>query len=1414
MYITGHGLRRNARRHFLTLPDTEPDRLHATAFPTSELITAVLDSESEHVLVLVDSCFSGTLRSELSDLLEALSVDRYTHQGTAVVTAGNYYEQPLVGSFTQRVVLACERMRDESAGYTASHLSFAEWEQLLDQVGRDDHGKEKDLVNAEWIVPHSRKHLLSACLPNPRYQAPVDTTDPALRQLALTSAAEVGTVAGADSAQGSLADFWLERASGRATVDDPGWYFSGRAEPMAQMINFLGGPAGVLIVTGAAGSGKSALLSRLVTLSDRSFVTDPRHEAMVAAMAPEVRPKPGSVDIAVLARNKSAREIVDDLLAALGDEGAAQTRGLPLQALLRRVSDRADSEPGPATVVIDALDEADDPLALVNDVILPLARLRLPDRSGAVRLLLGIRSSPAVAHATASDLRDERTDQLLRRLSDALATEGIVPRELRSDGPDCEIDIAAYVATLLLEPEGSPYQGAPKAAAEAAGVIAEAVAPSFLDARIAADQLRRAEARQDLIEEGWLGLLADGTTGLLREDIRAVSLSANVPVDLLVAALRATAFAPGAGLPWAEVWPAVTAALVAPEFGIGYVSQETADHAIRTLRSSRLTGYLAIADEDARTVYRPVHQRLTDLLVSDHDWLLAPLSATTSRWWRPTTGPQVLVAAHAAITEALARLVWRPRPHLAHPYIRRHFLHHAAAGEVLADRGTPLELLAQETSGTLRARLGLPLPTADPERRTLAAAAIIEPYLDDSIDFTSRLGSIVFHASSEREPQEGPNSLPVVPVWSRWAAPTNVLASLRGNATALCVLPTMDGRSLVAVDTAEGRGVRIWDAASGERVADLDSAGRRHSLRPIRTTGGRTFLVALDAQGVGIYDPTSGQPIAAVSLGYPLEVHVLEDGFALWKLFIRTDSHAFLWRPTPRDMGSGTLVEASGFPPVDMRLGDSKTAVVRRASGHALVAVATAEGVRLWDPVAGLFAQPPFGGTGAYTPVAVVRTEEDDLLLVRNGSLGRRLEVWNPFTGVQKAQVQRGGHGAVALPGGRGFARAVGSRIVLRDLETGTERSFDADVPTVDALAVSEEGAALRIVSAGLQGVRIWDLDGEGVAEPDGRRSERTQYRTPWTSLLRREMWPLCRAQYPRENEEAAVGVLVLGRPQGLDIHDAATGKPLKRLDTGHVVAVQPLPSVPGTALVAVTGLDSWSIWDLASENPVTTMRGWKLNKLPSCIATTPEGLPIFIIAEGRLLLRCVVWNPDDGEVMVSTLVPDGEVGWEVAIGSSLVALPPGDLGDRVIVAVVGRRDIALVDVASGDRVGTLPLSGTPLNPRHLCTFSAEGRVLLAASTSAAIHVWDTDGTPLATCDSPDTLAMIGLDLPDGRTLLASGDVGGVRIWDPWTGDLRHTLLTGAPVHAMAADITPTGTVLHIHGPAGLATVSVNERLL
>ncbi|MGW7304274.1 AAA family ATPase [Streptomyces sp. NPDC054835] len=388
VYITGHGVMGASQRHYLTFAMTDPDRLLTTAFPTSELITTVLDSEAEHVLILVDSCFAGALKEELATLAKDLRPDRRNLSSIAVITSGEFTTEPQVGEFTQLLQRSLDLAKDKAAGYTASHLSFEDWETLLNAVGDDNPG----LLRAKWLFPDSRRSQPSLCLPNPHYQPPEQLVDQARRPVALTA---------------KLADYWLSRASGKTSDDDPGWYFSGRAALMEQLVTFANQGNGVMTVTGAAGSGKSALLARLVTLSDPHFVNESRYADTAQNVPDHLRPRPGAVHAAVMARGKSALELLEDILAAFGLD--AESEEPPLQVLLahlqqltadseEREGDTAADDPGTRiTIVIDALDEAEQPLAVLSDVIEPLAWLRRPDGPSCVRLVLGMRSS-AVDH--------------------------------------------------------------------------------------------------------------------------------------------------------------------------------------------------------------------------------------------------------------------------------------------------------------------------------------------------------------------------------------------------------------------------------------------------------------------------------------------------------------------------------------------------------------------------------------------------------------------------------------------------------------------------------------------------------------------------------------------------------------------------------------------------------------------------------------------------------------------------------------------------------------------------------------------------------------------------------------------------------------------------------------------------------
>ncbi|MCM1974537.1 hypothetical protein [Streptomyces sp. G1] len=268
----------------------------------------------------------------------------------------------------------------------------------------------------------------------------------------------------------------------------------------------------------------------------------------------------------------------------------------------------------------------------------------------------------------------------------------------------------------------------------------------------------------------------------------------------------------------------------------------------------------------------------------------------------------------------------------------------------------------------------------------LTAAALIEPYVDDSVDIASRIGSIAFHRGVRGESWEAPVGLPASLAWGLWAARVNVLALTRGRTQSLYVLPTLDGRTLIAA-LAIGGAVRIWDSETGRLAAKLGGhPGLLQGMCPIHATGGRTFLVTWHGEGVTIQDPGSGQVLTAMSARAIRTVHVLEDGADRWTLFVITAFGASVWWPNPLGTGPGTIVEAVGFPETAYpEAGAAPTVVVRRAGGQALVALSTSEGIRLWDPSSGLTPHPPFANSPARSVLAVSRPGEDDLLLVVGG---------------------------------------------------------------------------------------------------------------------------------------------------------------------------------------------------------------------------------------------------------------------------------------------------------------------------------------------------------------------------------------------------------------------------------------------
>ncbi|GCB46550.1 hypothetical protein SNL152K_3848 [Streptomyces sp. NL15-2K] len=620
VYITSHGAVGTSSRHFLLLPGTDRDRLLATGMPTNEIVIAALDSRARHVLVIVNACEAEGIDAELSLLTRDLARSR-TAEGTLNVVATTATRSPVLGREFAVVLRMAFAWLQEAAGIARPHLTISEFIQALEHA-TERLNEERDLsLPGPRTVLHGKLSAPTPTLPNPGYRPKPQVVTRAREEVAATA---------------EELEYWLDRASGRASRDDPGWYFSGRQDINRRLTSFVRGPAGVLIVTGTAASGKSAVLARAVTLSDCAFRASPRYAEAVSKASADSVPDEGSIHVAVSARNRGPLSLIEAIGTRMGCEpDRTQPATDPvrqwqegLRAFFttcretcqetRRETCQGICREDIVTVVVDGLDESADAVACIRDVLVPVVafaggpggtgRIPIPAQTSGLptalplpahrglRLLIGVRStSPGTPEAAvATGLRG-----LLQELLAVFPAAQVV----RTDGEGVQADIAAYAAALLA---GAAWGNDPAVVTAAAQSVACHVGRSFLDARLAAEQLRRGDGAALLGDPLWLSQLDRGTVGLFEQDLDRVT-DDGLNREEALALLRATAFGLGRGIPWAQVWPAVAEELLSARI-------DHADEKIRRLLGGRLAGYLTHDVEDDHVVYRPAHERLGAML--------------------------------------------------------------------------------------------------------------------------------------------------------------------------------------------------------------------------------------------------------------------------------------------------------------------------------------------------------------------------------------------------------------------------------------------------------------------------------------------------------------------------------------------------------------------------------------------------------------------------------------------------------------------------------------------------------------------------------------------------------------------------------------------------------------------------------
>ncbi|MFI6085755.1 hypothetical protein ACIBBB_33250 [Streptomyces sp. NPDC051217] len=407
-------------------------------------------------------------------------------------------------------------------------------------------------------------------------------------------------------------------------------FFRGREAEAAQLADWLRGKGTALrVVTGKPGVGKSALLGVLVCAAHPAM----RPHTIELWRRRLADPPPAVTDLAVV---HARRRSVTDVLAAMARQwGLATVAGETAEEVAAVLGNRE----APPTLVIDAVDEAQDPQELMT-VLLTLIDARRTDGRPVCRLLVGVRP-------------ERRFGPLLRRARRARGRLdlGRVPRgRLREE-------LYAYVRELLAATETYGVAASEGLAEELARGISGALT-----------RRRRAEVGEFLAAALYVRHVLDRSVP--ESAIAARRLGAAVPRDLrelmeldlsqrldapwLRPVLTTLAFAQGSGMPEEVIHAAVGA--FRPR-GLGEDTSSMDD-----VRSALEGGRFYLrrdVDREGYTRYRLFHQGLADQLrtATGAGAIWPRLLAHSERW--STAQPYLLeyAAHHAAEAGLLEELL-------------------------------------------------------------------------------------------------------------------------------------------------------------------------------------------------------------------------------------------------------------------------------------------------------------------------------------------------------------------------------------------------------------------------------------------------------------------------------------------------------------------------------------------------------------------------------------------------------------------------------------------------------------------------------------------------------------------------------------------------------------------------------------
>jgi WD40 repeat protein len=948
------------------------------------------------------------------------------------------------------------------------------------------------------------------------------------------------------------------------SLGEVGWYFTGREQERQKILDWLVESSGMLVVTGRAGSGKSALLGDVLVRSRSQLARVLLDHGL---LDPIDAAPPAAFDCTLQLTGLAATEVIARISEDLGVAAPEQLQ--PLTAQLDHLTDRVRARTPPPRLMVDALDEAVDPLRVA-------AVLRRLGAVAGIRLIVGTRLStregPDRSHPADTDLLDAL----------AASRQVVIERD-----PDA---IARYV-TRRLTAALPGHAGNGPAVARAAASIRDA-GQEILYARLAVYELL---AQPDLLAA------ASPVAELLGPDHRSIFAAAVARLDSKNPAYRpllvGLALAQGRGAPIRDgVWTAVAAAAN----GVTV----TDDDVIALLGDG--APYLALDSDHGQTVYRLAHRTFAEHLTVDGE-------LTRSR--------------HQAITRrVVAELETRPNP-----YWVRYTSSDAAGGGLPAWKeldATPraVDVLDPDAVARDAMRSLFGLGVVPPHIAGVVSAAHELRAAGPADRIAIRQVTAYCAGILRPDPGQDSDSAQIV----NWASVRKrqlhaILTGHTGRVSAIAAIPLAGGGTLLATGS-DDTSVRLWDPATGTAVGSplTGHTAEVYAVTAVPLADEQTLLATGSRDGsVRLWDPVSGAPAGDPMTGHAHGVSAvaalrLPDGRNLLASG-GEDGSVLLWDPQTctavGDPWTGQFSRVSALVPVLLPRGRVRLAV-GRANGS----------VRLWDPATGRSARRSMTGhPGGVSALTVMTPSAGRTVLVAAASRGR-VTLWNPIT-CTVARPLMGGHAwvtalaAVPQPDGRillAAGNADGS-VDLLDSSTGAVvgsrlTGHAGGVEAVAAVPLSD-GRTLLATGGWDTSLRLWDPATSAAAD---------------RPVAGRIVSPTRVAAVPRPFGQT---LLAAGnadrRARGpVWLLDASTGLPQGEEMTGHADGVAAMSGVlqadERSLLVTVGRAGAVKLWNPATRariegrrrRVVTAYHLWRRGDTREVSAATAVPLP-----DGRTIL-------------------------------------------------------------------------------------------------------------------------------------------------------------------------------------------------